>query len=355
MSVSQRLKEKLPPAMRDSLRRARATVRRRANGRVFAPIEEWELATRTLGPDPQTASPVTDALFGRLAPADVDRVRSRLEPEQAALLEPMSDADRKRALLALGVHHGVEEVLEKTGLSRADPPDHVHAMGRGPLAAGGTAYYADLVAESLAGAGIDLGDQSARRAGLDFGCSSGRVVRVLAAAYPRIAWHACDPIASAVAWAQQNLPGIEFAVSPQEPPLPCADGVFHFAFAISIWSHFGERAGLAWFDEMHRVIQPGGALVLTTHGSQSVAHYWRSGVRSHEQLVAIARSLFEHGYWYAPEFEGRGDHGIDNPDWGTAFWTPEWLATRLCPRWRLLDFAPGRAEDNQDLYVLQRA
>jgi len=30
------------------------------------------------------------------------------------------------------------------------------------------------------------------------------------------------------------------------------------------------------------------------------------------------------------------------------------MLTQLCPRWRVLEFAPGRNQDNQDVYVLQR-
>ena len=69
-------------------------------------------------------------------------------------------------------------MLEKTGLRPDMPPDHVHAMARGPLAAGGSIYYADMLAEALRRVGSSMDDV---RRGLDFGCSSGRVVRVLAA------------------------------------------------------------------------------------------------------------------------------------------------------------------------------
>ena len=114
-------------------------------------------------------------------------------------------------------------MIEKSGLVPAQPPDEIHAMSRGALASGGSAGYADLVVSGLAGAGKRL--EPGERV-LDFGCSSGRVVRVLAAAFPDVRWHACDPNEAAVAWAQANLPGIEFAVSAQEPPLPYADRVF---------------------------------------------------------------------------------------------------------------------------------
>jgi hypothetical protein len=47
-------------------------------------------------------------------------------------------------------------------------------------------------------------------------------------------------------------------------------------------------------------------------------------------------------------------HGVANRDWGTAFLTPEWVLARLTPEWRTALYRPGRVEDNQDLYVLER-
>jgi hypothetical protein len=43
-----------------------------------------------------------------------------------------------------------------------------------------------------------------------------------------------------------------------------------------------------------------------------------------------------------------------NPDRGTAFLSPELMLTHLCPRWRVVEFEPGRNQENQDVYVLQR-
>jgi SAM-dependent methyltransferase len=224
-------------------------------------------------------------------------------------------------------------------------------MGRGSAAAGGSMYYADLVADALRQAGLDPAKTSSA---LDFGCSSGRVVRVLAAAFPDTEWHGCDPIAPAIEWAQANLAGIEFAVSPERPPLPYEDGQFDFVFAISIWSHFAEAAGLAWLEEMRRIVRPGGVLVMTTHGYQSIRHDEERGLRGAGQLAEVSTALYERGFWFKNEFGAAGDHGVTDPEWGTAFMTSEWLLARATPRWHLAAFAPGRVEDNQDLYVLER-
>jgi SAM-dependent methyltransferase len=298
--------------------------------------------------------PATHALFTRLSDADVAEVERRVaqEPELEAYYSTAATPALREALtLIYGVWLGVPAVIEKTGLGAAQPPEDVHAMARGPLAAAGGLYEADLVIEALTHAGVDIAQvQSA----LDFGCSSGRVVRALHAVHPEIAWHGCDPNAPAIAWAKESLADIKLFVSGNHPPLPLPDASLDLVYAISIWSHFAPALGLRWFEEMQRLLRPGGHLVLTTHGLAAVAYYAQHSLRTPQQSREIADALYREGVWYAPEFGEQGDWGVVNPDWGTAFLTPEWLLAELTPVWSVLQFAPGRNQDNQDVYVLRR-
>ncbi len=237
-------------------------------------------------------------------------------------------------------------------MTSAQPPDDVHVMARGPTAAAGGLYEADIVAAGLASCGIDISEM---REALDFGCSSARVVRVFAAVYPEIRWHGCDPNGPAIEWANANLPGIDFFKSSDAPPLPLAEGSLDLAYAISIWSHFAPDLGLRWFEEMHRLIRPGGHLVFTTHGFTSVGLYATRSLRTPQQSDEIIGEMYRQGWWYASEFGEAGDWGVINPEWGTAFLNPEWLLAHLCPRWQVLEFAAGRNQENQDVYVLGRA
>lgn len=305
---------------------------------------------RTLEPTHTDSTPVTDLLFERLSPQSVAAIERRLSPAQRDRIGRTSDADRRRLLLSFAAHHRVAEALAESGISAEMPPPDVHSMSYKDVAAGGSPYYADLVAEALGSTGFEL---EAGQAALDFGCSSGRVVRVLAAAHPEVEWHGCDPIPAAVSWASDRLPGIAFRQSPEYPPLDYPEHGFDLVYAISIWSHFSEPAAITWMQEMHRIIRPGARLVLTAQGAQTIADITAVGARPAGQVVSILRALYRRGFWFGPQFGDGGDYGVTNPDWGAAFFTPEWLLANLTPQWRVLGFTPGRAEGNQDVYVLE--
>jgi SAM-dependent methyltransferase len=309
-------------------------------------------------------APTTNAFFERLSEEDLAEIERRIaeSPELSELRASLNELNasigedasgiNRQLVLAAGVYLGVPAALAKTGLSPAEPPEDIHAMVRGPLAAAGGLYDADFIVDALANAGADMASIGSA---LDFGCSSARVVRVLAAAYPEIEWHGCDPNARAIAWARESLPGVDFFVNGDVPPLPLADASLDLVFAVSIWSHFEPTLGLRWFEEMHRLIHPGGHLVCTTHGFTSIGFSATKELRTLEHSQEIGESLYRQGWWYGREFGEEGDWGVINPDWGTAYLSPEWVLTQLCPEWSVREFGPGRNQGNQDVYVLQRA
>ncbi len=322
-----------------SLRRLRPSAR-------HPPRPDFSREVEPRGPE---GTPATDRLYSRLGAGAQEAVAAALDEDEARAWSLAGARERRSLTLAFGVHHELPEVLEPTGLSAAAPPQDVHAMGRGPLAAGGAYYYADLVAAAATEAGSPPHDATR---GLDFGCSSGRVVRVLAAAWPEASWDGCDPNAEAIAWGREHLPGIGFFQSPQAPPLPRADGAYDLAFAISIWSHFAAVPALDWLQEMRRVLEPEGLLILTTHGANSVAH--AASRRPLWQLEDVMRALHRDGHWFTDEFGERGDWGVRDPGWGWAFFSPEWVLTHVRAEWTVEGFWPGGAEGDQDLWALRR-
>lgn len=185
---------------------------------------------------------------------------------------------------------------------------------------------------------------------LDFGCSSGRVIRNLKAALPHIAAYGCDPRASSIDFIAPLVPSVEFFTSNQAPPISARSYAFDMVFAISVWSHFSETRALEWFDEMARLVVPGGRLIFSTHGLRSVYHFAETKKSMPEDKALERMAALRNGEFH---FRRYGASDLDS-HWGMAFIPRSWVESRLASAWKVATFAPGLAMANQDVYVLER-
>lgn len=341
--------------------RSRATIRRKSalDSDPSCSGGSGPLLPRTLRPAlGPAAGHVTECLHARLTPAQIAAVPELLREEHRAMWEQASVDERKSLTLAFGLLYNVDGISERTGLVGAVPPASVHSMVRGMDGeTGGSYQLADMVMESLLGIGRPLATGAEA---LDFSCSSGRVVRALAAAVPEVTWRGCDPNAAAIRWAEAHLPAIDFFVSETEPPLPIADRRLLLAFGISVWSHFSAASALWWLVEMARVVMPRGHLLVTSHGMNSCEWFERhrdaaiEAKLGHDWIRQTVRRLELDGHCFWDVFGTTGDWGVVDPGWGLAFFTPEWLLSQITPMWSLRLYRIGRAQGNQDIYLLER-
>ena len=313
---------------------------------------------RGLAPRRVDRSGATDLLFARLTEGDLAQIQSALGPAERAVWDAAADHERRRLALSFGLLHSVPDVAERTGLTAADPPNEVHSMVHASASELGGAYYlADLVFDALGD--LDAA-QGAGAAALDFSCSSGRVIRPLAAALPEVHWYGCDPNADAITWAAAHVPEIEFSVSSTSPPLPFAEAEFDLVFAISVWSHYSAAAAVRWLDELHRIVRPSGHALITTHGLQACVWFTQIPDRAIEQRIGpnwvaeTAERLQRDRHCFWDVFGDHGDSGVVDPEWGLAFFTPEWLLENVTPRWAVRAYWLGGAHGNQDVYVIER-
>jgi cyclopropane fatty-acyl-phospholipid synthase-like methyltransferase len=214
-------------------------------------------------------------------------------------------------------------------------------------------WRGDIYSANMALAALELSGETMNRdkVFLDFGCSSGSLIRVIKAVYPESSCIGVDPVYSSIQWAAENLPGISFDVSPIAPPLNIASGSIDVVSAISIWSHFSPSAAIDWINEVHRILAKGGTFVVTIHGLYTLLWHCQNRNCSPELIDAIHRSMCSQGYnFQAMDIEP----GLPpNPDWGNMYMTIEWLVDHIQEHWDVLLYQPGRSQYNQDLLVLK--
>ncbi len=279
---------------------------------------------------PPARDAASAVLHARLNDDDLRALRDHRAGDYGRLrAAATTDAERRRIDLIWAAHIPVEGALARTGLVADMPPAEIHAMASGPLAAGGDHYLADATLDALQTAGLSLRPGTTV---LDFGCSSGRVTRVLGAVRPDVRWIGCDPNAQAIAWAREHLPMAEFFVGPARPPLDIDAGALDAAFAISVWSHFAEAVAIDWLSEMHRVVRPGGLLLITTHGLTSIARNAPTGALGEQVARAATESMLRGDHHFVDVWGPRAIGGSSIPQWGDSWCTTDWLAARVTPQ-----------------------
>jgi SAM-dependent methyltransferase len=186
------------------------------------------------------------------------------------------------------------------------------------------ARCAELVAEEVARTGpFDPGYV------LDFGCGCGRsaphMMEWLKARNPAGEFHGCDVDAEAVAWCAGHLaPGI-FRRNQPAPPLPYPDHAFDLVYCISVFTHLAEPLQDRWFEELHRVLRPGGLLVFTVHGHNAARRL----------STAEQSTLHQNGLLHKRSRKLRGWL----PDWYQTTWhTESYLRARLDVRFEAVNY-----------------
>jgi SAM-dependent methyltransferase len=145
------------------------------------------------------------------------------------------------------------------------------------------------ITTALAGIGRTVGEFPRI---LDFGCGCARVTRWLQFETTGCELFGCDIDGDAIAWNQENLPGVEFARNEHEPPLPYADESFDLILNHSVFTHIDERMQDLWLAELRRVLKPGGIALLSVHGTRAFA-ISEHGVRYEGDTPAIWRGELE--------------------------------------------------------------
>lgn len=156
---------------------------------------------------------------------------------------------------------------------------------------------------------------------LDVACGHGRVLRWLAARYPRASLTACDVDADGVAFCSRELgaDGLVAPVRPAELELPRR---YDLIWCGSLLTHLDAADGEALIERLSSALAPGGTLVLTTVGDHG-AERMRGGETYHlppERARAVVAAYERDGFGYA-------DYG-GHERWGVTLTSPAWVRAR---------------------------
>lgn len=182
---------------------------------------------------------------------------------------------------------------------------------------------------------------------LDFGCSSGRVLRHFEEQRQKLNWelYGVDIQARPIEWMRQNFPEqYQIFVGNTLPHLPFEDNTFDAIYGFSVFTHIKYQWD-AWILELKRILKPGGVLMQTIHTENAWDFYYQNREVSWVRDNHTPR-VFEHPKMDVP-FLYYGDISVSQ-----VFWTRE-VAQKYWSRYLrdVVVHPPSEKNSFQDMVV----
>lgn len=200
---------------------------------------------------------------------------------------------------------------------------------------------ASTILESVrrsAGPGAQLRDL------LEWGCSSGRVLRHVHDLSPGARCWGCDIDAWTIDWAAGHLsPPMNFFRSTEVPALPLESASFDLVYAVSVFTHLSDHVD-AWLMELRRILRPGGHLFASINDE----HVWAMCAENSDHYIARLCPRLDFSRPLEDDFvtQGRGRHA-------QSFWHTRGVRSRWSFAMELVEILP-RAIDGVQTGIVMR-
>jgi ubiquinone/menaquinone biosynthesis C-methylase UbiE len=178
------------------------------------------------------------------------------------------------------------------------------------------------------------------RAILDWGCGPARIIRHL----PDIVGNGCTFLGSdynekSIQWNSKNIQNVDFNLNSLKASLPYKNDFIDIIYALSVFTHLSEKLHYEWFDELYRILKPGGIMLITTSGKNYKGLLTMEELVDYEQHKLVARGQVKEGHrvytTFHPEDFMRNlfksveilDHIVEKPQNG---WLPQdiWIVRK---------------------------
>lgn len=175
---------------------------------------------------------------------------------------------------------------------------------------------------------------------LDWGSGTGRVVRHIPILQSHIVCYAADTNQMMIEWCKKNIDGVYFDTITTNS-LPYPSQYFHLVFGISVLTHIPYQETVLWINELHRVLQPNGIAILSTHGNYFL----------HQLNQAEATHLYKKGA-YTSAFQQKGHRSM------TTYHEEQFFKSLLMPQFNILNYWDGKLfpekMGGQDCWIIQK-
>jgi SAM-dependent methyltransferase len=186
---------------------------------------------------------------------------------------------------------------------------------------------------------------------LDLPCGHGRVQRTLRAAFPHARITGCDLDQDGVDFCASRFRAVPIYSAERPHDIPLSDQ-FDLIWCGSLFTHFDQRLWEEFLDFFQATLCPGGLLVFTVHGRESV-HWVRSGKFTYHLAdpAAILRDYDRCGFGY----QDYTAHTHRN--YGISLSSPSWVTQLLAkrPRLRVVNYTEKGLDNHQDVVACVRA
>ncbi len=179
----------------------------------------------------------------------------------------------------------------------------------------------------------------------DWGCGCGRLIQAIRRIAPSASLSGIDIDVDNIDWCSRNIDYAKFTHVPLLPPTPFPDAHFDLLYGISVFTHLTREAFEFWRDELHRLVRPGGAVLVTVNRGASLV---RAG--NEELVLRTIATGFDDS---SPDQALRDKIGDNQYYRGTFMMTSE-VHNILGARFRIRDIIPQASGTSQDLVVCER-